>query len=507
MKRILAGMLALSMMVGCASPDERANRLLVEASKEIDQAHLAEKKDYSLAAKHYQRAADMLAEISDKYQTSNLAARIAQNDLKIDGHNVKDFRTAVVPLAVFRGWAEKSVLGCAAYIALNLPETEEKTNVLLSIALKVANQGDLSRTRELYELISERHFGTTSIENSEAMLNLAVLQKRLGLSDDARKSYSTASQLFLKNIPATIDPYSNLTSIARLLGTATCVVEGPERVENLLIQLPESLKDDARAGVSDWYLSEGKLKEALSSSNSLSKENQAYFYGRLVSYYQDRNQRENAIKYLKDQRRLFEEAGSFSNRWAALGFIEDCMQLGEGALANEVVEKALYKIDPSDPLGIQASDTLHNAETYAVLGKSDEYRKLLNKGLALQKQWHQYIDSPANISDIDTFPLIDAYLAASEFDKAVETAKGNNKSEYRDFTFIKIIHKLVELGRFERALPLISELRNPSSRATMLANIGQKAHDRQAKLEPAAFLRELILSTSEHARDGSATRQ
>ena len=112
--------LSLILIFGCSSPDEKANKLFVEASQLVKKAQEAEKTSYSDALKLYEKALEKIERIQSKYPSSELAVNLVQDRIKVGSYTIKEIKETIVPHIEIKAKAEENPLACALFVA-NLP--------------------------------------------------------------------------------------------------------------------------------------------------------------------------------------------------------------------------------------------------------------------------------------------------------------------------------------------------------------------------------------------------
>jgi len=112
--------LSLILIFGCSSPNEKANKLYVEASQLVKKAQEVEKRSYSDALKLYKKALGKIERIQSKYPSSELAVKLVQDRIKVGSYTIKEIKETIVPHIEIKAKAEENPLACALFVA-NLP--------------------------------------------------------------------------------------------------------------------------------------------------------------------------------------------------------------------------------------------------------------------------------------------------------------------------------------------------------------------------------------------------
>ncbi|MDH3998254.1 MAG: hypothetical protein OET90_05390 [Desulfuromonadales bacterium] len=138
----------LLLLSGCSEdPNEAANKLFVEASKQFDQARA--ETTYKASWQAYTEAAAKLDQITSKYQTSNIAVSLVSGQAKLSNYSLDKFRAVEDPLKRLAE-AEQSPLSFAYLLTENLDiEDWEKKSLLNDIIISLAMSGDMEKASEI----------------------------------------------------------------------------------------------------------------------------------------------------------------------------------------------------------------------------------------------------------------------------------------------------------------------------------------------------------------------
>ena len=118
--------LSLILIFGCSSPDEKANKLFVEASQLVKKAQEAEKTSYSDALKLYEKALEKIERIQSKYPSSELAVKLVQDSrIKVGSYTIKEIKETIVPYVEIKAKAEENPLACALFVAITTKKAQQ----------------------------------------------------------------------------------------------------------------------------------------------------------------------------------------------------------------------------------------------------------------------------------------------------------------------------------------------------------------------------------------------
>ena len=141
--------LGLILIFGCSSPDEKANKLFVEAAQLVEKAQEAEKTSYADALKLYKKALEKIERIQSKYPSSKLAVEIAQDKAKLGSYTIKEIKETVIPQTELKAEAEENPLTCALFVAKTIEDAFWKSWALADIAVKYAEAGQGDKASEI----------------------------------------------------------------------------------------------------------------------------------------------------------------------------------------------------------------------------------------------------------------------------------------------------------------------------------------------------------------------
>ena len=118
--------LSLILIFGCSSPNEKANKLYVEASQLVKKAQEVEKRSYSDALKLYKKALGKIERIQSKYPSSELAVKLVQDSrIKVGSYTIKEIKETIVPYVEIKAKAEENPLACALFVAITTKKAQQ----------------------------------------------------------------------------------------------------------------------------------------------------------------------------------------------------------------------------------------------------------------------------------------------------------------------------------------------------------------------------------------------
>jgi tetratricopeptide (TPR) repeat protein len=188
--RGLVVLLVVMFLVAFSSPDEKANKLFVEAYQLINSAKEAEETSYPDALKLYKDALIKLESIVLDYPSTRLAVEIIQDKAKIGDYNVTEFKTRIVPLAELRAEAEGDLLACAFLLATTISDIEERGEALAMIAGRCAEVRQYDKALRIVQEIRREP------EKSQAFAKIAFGYATAGQYDTALQVVSKVKSHF-----------------------------------------------------------------------------------------------------------------------------------------------------------------------------------------------------------------------------------------------------------------------------------------------------------------------
>ncbi|MGH7901412.1 MAG: hypothetical protein ACRENZ_06705, partial [Thermodesulfobacteriota bacterium] len=142
--------LMLIFYYACSSPDEKANKLFVEASQLVESAKIEEGTSYSNAYKLYEKAQKKLKTIITEYPTSNIAVSVAQDNTQIGGYTISQFNDVILVNAKLKADADENPISCALFLA----KTLENADKIIALS-RIANAMAIINSDEALETINE----------------------------------------------------------------------------------------------------------------------------------------------------------------------------------------------------------------------------------------------------------------------------------------------------------------------------------------------------------------
>ena len=182
--------LGLILIFGCSNPNEKANKLFVEASQLVKKAQEAEKTSYSDALKLYEKALEKIERIQSKYPSSELAVNLVQDRIKVGSYTIKEIKETIVPYVEIKAKAEENPLACALFVAIIIKDAYGKSSALAGIAAEYAKAGQMNKASEiLSQALQVAKTINSPYDKSRALANIAAQYAKTGqrVDDKAKK--------------------------------------------------------------------------------------------------------------------------------------------------------------------------------------------------------------------------------------------------------------------------------------------------------------------------------
>ena len=175
--------LGLILIFGCSNPNEKANKLFVEASQLVKKAQEAEKTSYSDALKLYEKALEKIERIQSKYPSSELAVNLVQDRIKVGSYTIKEIKETIVPHIEIKAKAEENPLACALFVAKTIKDADDKSSALADIAAQYAKAGQYGEALQVAKTIKHAYY------KSRALIDIAgeYAKARQRVDDKAKK--------------------------------------------------------------------------------------------------------------------------------------------------------------------------------------------------------------------------------------------------------------------------------------------------------------------------------
>jgi len=424
--------LAMVAIVGCSSPDEKANSLFIEAFRLVEEAQEAEKISYIDASRLYEKALKKTEIITTKYPSSTLAVQIVLGKVTLAGYTLSELKEILTQVRM-KAKAEGDLRMCAMLVASTITPSLRffsKDAALADIAISYAEAGDFSMALDVVKTISDAsdkfrvladvarkyaeagHFDQ-ALEVARAIKDPYYRSQALtyiaGKYEEAEIKAETSSTLSqsIEAIKTIKDPHRRVSALTEI--ALTYAKSGMGRKASEI--LSQALKVAETEMEDDWFLH----------SKSFALSDIATNYAEIGQYY-----------------RALEIARTIKHPWyksAALANIAvKCVQAGMSTQASEILSQA-FEIAKTT----REPDALANvAVKYAEIGMSEKASAILSEAIDLAKN----IRSSYELADIAK-----KYAEAGQFDQALELTRGVEDAYYKSQALVYIASKYEEHGK------------------------------------------------------------
>lgn len=249
----------LVIVLGCSSPDEKANKLFVEASRLVTSAKEAEATSFSEAYDGYAQALEKLEKILKDVPSSQMAVKLLQDEVVVGSMPFSQLRDSLVPTMRLKAKAEGSYLVCASYLWSMIDE--EKFSFYSEIgsgkiylpkraALMAIEQGKVSEVPIICELY-DRAASSEDRTGAGDWIALAAVDRcfELGLVDVGLQLTNSLWE----------EPLDQL-SVSILLAKHNLIEAALRTAEAIPV---DSLRDKALEVVAAWLTARNRFEEAL----------------------------------------------------------------------------------------------------------------------------------------------------------------------------------------------------------------------------------------------------
>ncbi|MBC8427220.1 MAG: hypothetical protein H8E00_01030 [Deltaproteobacteria bacterium] len=439
MLHIISGCLGMVLFVGCSSPDEKANKLFVEASQLIKSAQEVEKTSYPSALKIYNEALTKVDKIISKYPSSQIAVKLSQGEAKIGNDTINEFRETVRYYTRLKTEAEENPFSCAILIfdvAKTIKDANLKVWALAHISEKYAQSGQKDKAMELLSK-ALAVAKTIKVAHLKALALADISDKyvEVGQKDKAMELVSQAFVLISKTDKDSIELLVIAMRIGMVLPHINKRYSEDERYDKILQEVQKKMqkywaKAYELADTSDKYAQVGQKDKALELlSRALA----------VATKIEEGYPKANALAHI-------------ANKYAEYGQYDKAL-------------KVVTIIQEDYP---KANALAHIAINYAEYGQYEKAFQVVNK----------IVDKPSKAEALTD--IAENYFQFGQKDRAVqlyfqsflvaETIKGAGGA-CRNTALAHIAKKYAEDGQYDKALNVVTKIENIDQKAMSIAYI------------------------------------
>ena len=492
----------------CAGPEEKAGKLLAEASQLVHSAQEAEKISYPDALKLYQEGLTKAEAIPAQYPSTQLAGKIAQDEAKIGPYTLAELKGTIVPRAQIKAEAEESPLACALLVAGTIGDTNSRANTVAEIATKYADVGQLDRVLQILK--------TTKDKESRNRVLSAMVSKYLNpdhydlalriansVKDSAQKDWALAwiardavgHGLYDKALEVTHMLEGADSKAEGLIGVAGgCAQAGQkEKVMGILSQALEVTKTIEDTSREDWalgqvargYAAVGQYDQALEVTGKMGEfEEKTETLAEIARQHMKAGHYDQAITVahlIADPSAQYRTLAEIADTYIVSGDKAKIRELLAQLLqvANAIQERPLLEgrigrtflmgrspIDAMQYRPIKARALAEVAGKYAKLGEKEQAAELLSQAVKAA------IAVTDALRKADTLvEIAGGYAELGQFDQALQIVGTIQEAYFKGRALVVIAGKYTQADQFDRALQVTEAIEEPGLRSDALAVI------------------------------------
>jgi tetratricopeptide (TPR) repeat protein len=525
---IVTGCIGMVLCVGCAGPEEKAGKLLAEASQLVHLAQEAEKTSYSDAFELYQKALIKAETIPAQYPSTQLAGKLAQGEAKVGPYTLAELKGTIVPRARMKAEAGENPLACALLVAQTIEETISRANIMTEIATTYADAGQLDQVLQILEttrdkesrsrVLSEMVSRYLNPEHYDLALRIAHSVK-----DSAQRDWALA---WIVRDAASRGQYDKAIEVANTLEVAGSKAEA-------LIQVAGYCLNAGQREKAVEILSQA-LKVAKTVDNTSRKD---WALGQIARGYAEAGQHDQALEVtgkivdstekteaLAGIARKHMQAGHYdqavkvaltiadpSVQYRTLADITDAsIASGDKAKTNELLSQLLQaasaieerpllegRMRRSFPRRRSPLDTMQGRpiKARALAEVASKYAKIGEKGKATELLSQALTDATAVT---DTLRKADALAeiartsaAVGEYEQALQITNTISDPYVKEKALAAIASNYAEIGQYDQALQIAQAIESAGFKADVLATIARQ-YVKAGQLDQARQLAETI---------------
>jgi len=169
------------LLLGCGTPDEKANALFVRAADLVDEARFAGQTDYGKAAQSYEQAVSLLERILDRYPSSQVAVELAQGKSGIGGLSLEQMKTIALPRVQSFAEAETDLIAAALLLAREGDEPYLRASAVHACIAALVETGRVDEAKAVASEQKGLGFGDSALRALHSAL-AAMGETRSGVS-------------------------------------------------------------------------------------------------------------------------------------------------------------------------------------------------------------------------------------------------------------------------------------------------------------------------------------
>lgn len=527
--QMMIGCLGVVLFIGCTGPEEKAQKLLAQASQLLHSAQEAEKTNYSDAFTFYQEALAKAETITARYPSSQLATQLAQGEVRIGPYTITELKDTIVPQAQMKAEVEESPLACALLVASRIPPstlivgTDEVLDARPEVVAKIVDK--YAQAEQCTQVLQVARMTGVPFPKDWMFTEIAHKCAAAGQYDQAFKAATT-----LENA------YTKATALAEIANSYAQAGQKEKAVEMLSqsLQIAGTLKDNtalltemarksAQVGqydqavqiaktIEDGHVRADLLVEIAFECVRAGQYTQAYAVARELE--DDVPSKGNVLaeivrKYVKvgqyDQ--ALQVANTIPHPYTKASVLAEVankyMEAGQEEKAAEILLPVLQAANTQSAY-FRVATLVAVASTYTAVGQKEKALELLSQALQVANSVGDTPGVfPSNATALEA--IAGAVAEAGLYDQALEIADTIKGTSFpvAPQVFLGVVYKYAAAGQYDRAVEVAeAAIQEVPSKTMALVEIAGKCIEAGQK-EKAVEIASRALQVAQAIEDDS----
>ncbi len=464
----LVACLTIILLAGCSTPDEKANKLFVEASELIKSAQEVEETSYVDAFKLYEKSLTKLERITSKYPSSQLAVEIAQGKAKIGPYSIQSFRDVVLPLARRKAEAEQDPKVCAIFVAETMAYVGSKTIALSEIAGKYTAAKQFEQALLVARTIQDDTVKASVLAGiSNKVSEAGQKEKAIEILSEALRiiKYDKAFALVVK-----VGQKEKALEIILETLQAARIIEDPDAKATALFEVAGKYFEVGEKGKATEILS-----EALQTARTIeSYSGKASALVDIAGKYAEMGQFDKALRVARTIESYYMKASALAEIAGEYAKAEQFDQAIQVARAIKGYYRDYFKASAL-------------AEIVGEYARSGQFDQALQVARTIKEDfWKAFALTK----------IAEEFARAGQFDQALQIARSTENSFFKASASVKIADEYAKVGQFDQALQVAKTIKDNFWKASALAAIAVKYASTAQKVDDSAkkILHEIVFN-------------
>ena len=480
-------------IIGCSSPEEKANALYVDSVQIIQSANIIKTKSYSKTYDLYKVANKNINTIISKYPKTNISVEIISNRLKILNYSLNEFQKLD---DLFKKWAEaeQDPLLCSLLIANTIDDKDGgKPLALNNIAKFYAATGQKEKAKEIFSKAMESfdksenkyyktliYFADSFIEGGQKEEGMKILSAALKIAmwkiDD---EFSKA--LMLRDIGRKYADIGQFTQAHKIANTISVSTKNGKIIKSWILN--SIVKNYAKAGqFSQAFETIKAIDDASIKSDSLVD---------VAGLYIEIGQKEKAAPILSQALDIAMTINDKKSRIASFAVIAiQCAKAGLKDKLSQIISQSLESIKTIDDLCDKSDSLVNVAGVYIEIGQKEKAVPILSQALDIAMTINDRYCKTSALKSI-----AENYAKAGQFSQARETIKAIDDASYKSMALSYLADQYAKAGQFSQAFETIKAIDDAYDLSDALLNIATQYNKVRQKpnKEERAHLSDIIV--------------